>query len=100
MAEPDSLENMQAQTAPLQASLKNLTGLADGFGRAMTTAFKSAVAEGEDLDDVLRSLALALSGKALGAALAPIGRGLDDIFSGLFGGLGGLTGAASGAAAS
>jgi hypothetical protein len=44
-------------TEPLRASLRSLQGLADGFGRAMTTAFKRSVVDGRQLGDVLRSLA-------------------------------------------
>ena len=87
-------------TAPLRTELRELEGLADSFGRAMTTAFRRSVVDGKQLDDVLRSLALSLSSRALSSALAPIGQGIGSLFSGLFGGarFGGgaaLSGAAS-----
>jgi hypothetical protein len=69
---------------PLAAELRELQGLADNFGRAMTTAFRRSVVDGRALEDVLKSLALSLSSRALNQALAPIGQGL---FSGLLGGL-------------
>lgn len=69
---------------PLAAELRDLQGLADSFGRAMTTAFRRSVVDGRALEDVLKSLALGLSSRALNQALAPIGQGL---FSGIFGGL-------------
>jgi phage-related minor tail protein len=75
-----------------------LTGLADGFGRAMTTAFRRSVVEGRRLEDVLKSLALSLSGRALNAALAPIGRGFADLLGSLFGGIAGGIGFAKGGA--
>ena len=75
-------ENGRAE--PLAADLRELHGLADNFGRAMTTAFRRSVVDGRALEDVLKSLALSLSSRALNQALAPIGQGL---FSGLFGSL-------------
>ena len=81
MAETDAIA---AEAAPLRAELRDLQGLADSFGRAMTTAFRRSVVDGQALEDVLKSLALSLSSRALNQALAPIGQGL---FSGLVGGL-------------
>ena len=78
------IESAAAEVEPLRAELQGLHGLADGFGRAMTTAFRRSVVDGRALEDVLKSLALSLSSRALNQALAPIGQGL---FSGLVGGL-------------
>ena len=69
---------------PLRAELRELNALAENFGRVMTTAFRRSVIDGRALEDVLKSLALSLSSRALNSALAPIGQGL---FSGLLGGL-------------
>jgi hypothetical protein len=69
---------------PLAAELRELQGLAETFGRAMTTAFRRSVIDGRALEDVLKSLALSLSSRALNQALTPIGQGL---FSGLVGSL-------------
>lgn len=88
--------DLASTTEPLKAAMRDLEGLADGFGRAMTTAFKRSVIDGKRLEDVLKSLALSLSGKALNAALAPIERGLRGLFSGLLGGLFGELGFAKG----
>jgi hypothetical protein len=77
-------ESAAAEAEPLRAELQSLQGLADGFGRAMTTAFRRSVVDGRALEDVLKSIALSLSSRALNQALAPIGQGL---VSGLFGGL-------------
>jgi len=84
MAEFDDLA---AETAPLKTALGDLEGLADGFGRAMTTAFRRSVIDGKRLEDVLKSVALGLSGRALNAALAPLERGLSGLLVGLLGGL-------------
>jgi hypothetical protein len=73
-----------ADSEPLAAQLRDLQGLADSFGQAMTTAFRRSVVDGRALEDVLKSLALSLSSRALNQALAPIGQGL---FSGIFGSL-------------
>lgn len=70
--------------APIEAALRDLQGLADGFGRAMTTAFKRSVVDGRRLEDVLRGLALSLSGRALNAALRPLEQGISGLFAGLF----------------
>jgi hypothetical protein len=70
--------------APLAAELRELNSLAENFGRVMTTAFRRSVIDGRALEDVLRSIALSLSSRALNSALAPIGQGL---FSGLLGGV-------------
>ena len=84
-------DELAASVEPLGGSLRELNGLADGFGRAMSTAFKRSVVEGKRLEDVLKSLALGLSGKALSAAFAPLERGLSGVLNGLLGRLfGGL----------
>jgi len=80
-------ETSGAAMAPLTAELRELQGLADSFGRAMTTAFRRSVVDGRALEDVLRSLALSLSSRALNQALAPIGQGIG---AALFGGIGNL----------
>jgi hypothetical protein len=78
------IDTAAAEAAPLAAELRDLQGLAENFGRAMTTAFRRSAVDGRALEDVLKSLALSLSSRALNQALAPIGQGL---FSGLFGSL-------------
>jgi phage-related minor tail protein len=80
--------DLAADTGPIERQLRNLQGLADGFGRAMTQAFRRSVVDGKRLEDVLRSLALGLSKRALGAALAPLERGLSNVVSGALGGNG------------
>lgn len=89
---PDFGEDLAGATDPLRDALRDLEGLADGFGRAMTTAFKRSVVDGKRLEDVLKSLALSMSGKALDAALAPIAMGLGGFVESLFGGLSGARG--------
>ena len=91
-------ESAAAEVEPLRAQLVELEGLADGFGRAMTTAFRRSVVDGKRLEDVLRSIALSLSSRALNAALAPIGQGVGSLFSGLLGSslFGGLAARAGG----
>jgi lambda family phage tail tape measure protein len=80
-------EDAAGAAAPLQASLRDLQGLADGFGRAMTSAFRRSVIDGKRLEDVLKSLALGLSSRALSMALAPIGNGIGAALSGVVGSL-------------
>jgi len=78
---------LRADIGPFMAELENLQGLADGFGRALTQALKSAVVGGRELEDVLRSLALSLAGMALNKALAPLGSLFGSLFQGMFSGL-------------
>jgi hypothetical protein len=62
-----------------QREMLQATVVAEGFGRAMTRAFDSAIVRGRDFGDVLRSLALQLSSKVIGAALKPIGQGFGSL---------------------
>jgi phage-related minor tail protein len=84
---PSDLENIAAQSEPLRAQLTDLQGLADGFGRALTNAFRRSVVDGKRLEDVLKSLALGLSSRALSQALAPIGQGIGNLLASVLGGL-------------
>jgi phage-related minor tail protein len=77
------LDGLAAQAGPLRLQLQELEGLAEGFGRAMTTAFRRSAVDGKRLEDVLRSLALGLSRRALNQALAPLGSGIGGLLSGL-----------------
>ena len=51
----------------------------------MTNAFRRSVVDGKKLEDVLKSLALGLSSRALSQALAPIGQGIGNALSGVLG---------------
>ena len=82
--------------APMRAALRDLQGLADGFGRSMTTAFRRSIVDGKRFEDVLRSLALGLSARALDAALAPLSRGIGGLLGGIFGSFAGARGFAKG----
>src|SRR5690606_37414620 len=85
----EDLGEAAAANAALATGLRDLQGLAEGFGRAMTSALRRAASDGRRLESVLKSLALSLSGRALGAALAPVGRGLGDLLAQALGGFGG-----------
>jgi phage-related minor tail protein len=84
---PTELDTFSSEAEPLRAQLRDLEGLADGFGRAMTNAFRRSVVDGKRLQDVLKSLALGLSSRALSQALAPIGQGIGNALSGVLGNL-------------
>src|SRR4051812_6853341 len=94
------LDGTAAEVEALRTQLQGLQGLADGFGRSMTTAFRRSAVDGKRLEDVLRSLALSLSSRALNQSLAPLGQGIGGLFAGLIGNLFGgarlATSAASG----
>lgn len=76
---------VKADTEALEMAFRELQGLADGFGRTLTTAFRKSVVEGKRLEDVLKSMALSLSRRALNAALKPLQSGIGNFFSGLLG---------------
>jgi phage-related minor tail protein len=73
-----------------QLKTRELTGTANGFARAMTSAFSASVVGGKQLDDVLKSLALKISDLAVKAAFKPLeqslSKGIGSLLSGLFGG--------------
>lgn len=74
----------------LQTKSNGLVVSANGFASAMSRAFVQSASGGKQFDDVLKSLALRLSGMAVTQAFKPIaaglGSGLNSLFSGLFGG--------------
>jgi phage-related minor tail protein len=86
----------------LQAKSNDLLISANGFSRAMASAFTQAAIGGKQLDNVLQGLALRLSSMALSAALKPITAsltsGFNQLFSGLFSGSGATAGATVAAA--
>ncbi|WP_181704354.1 phage tail tape measure protein [Chthonobacter albigriseus] len=63
--------------------MRDLERVAGGFGSALTRGLKAAVVDGKALDQVLRQLALRMSGQALDAALAPLGNLVSDAVGGL-----------------
>jgi phage-related minor tail protein len=65
-------EPLALDTARLRADLADLDRLGERFGQTLTRAFASAAVDGRKLSDVLRGLALSLSGQALTAALKPL----------------------------
>jgi phage-related minor tail protein len=81
-----ALDEAEKRTAALTIS-------ANGFASAMSRAFSQSVAGGKQFDDVLKGLALRLSGMAVSAAFKPIASGiaggLNQLLSGLFGNAGG-----------
>src|SRR5215204_4643826 len=94
---PDTMDQLSVRTRDLQVG-------ANGFARAMTSAFATSVRGGKQFDDVLKSLTLRLSDLSLKMALAPVTRGIaggiNQLFQGLFGGGGsGASGNANLAAA-
>jgi len=72
----------------LEKRTRGLTAGANGFARAMATAFTQAAIGGRALDDVLKGLARRLSSMAVSAAFRPIAQGLMSGFEKLFAGVG------------
>ncbi len=75
-----------ADIAPLRESLSEASRLSSRFASDLTRAFTDAALKGRSLAEVLRSLALSLSGHALEAALSPITKIFGSALSGLFAG--------------
>ncbi len=57
--------DIDANLDPLRDALNDLAKLSDSFGAQLTGALRSAVLGGQELEDVLRRLALNLAGMAL-----------------------------------
>lgn len=84
--------DLTATTDKLTASTGRLTTSANGFARAMNSAFTQSITSGKSFDQTLQTLALRISSLAVGAALRPVTNslagGLNSLLGGLFGGSG------------
>ena len=80
---------LNSALAGTQVLLANLTASTATFASGMSKAFSQSVIGGKQFDDVLKSLALRLSGVSINAALLPalsgISGGLNSMFNGLLG---------------
>jgi phage-related minor tail protein len=83
------LDDFPRTTDRARASTNALGVSAAGFAKAMSKAFADAISGGKKFDDVLRQLALRLSGMAVTKAFQPLARslagGLSDLIGGIFG---------------
>lgn len=77
--------SIDLNTQDLRAELNELGGLGQRFGRTMVRSFAGAVVSGRKFSDVLRSLALSLSGQALSAAIKPLGNAIGGLFGSILG---------------
>jgi len=77
--------SIDLNTQNLRTELKELSGLGQRFGRTMVRSFASALISGRKFSDVLRSLALSLSGQALSAAIKPLSNAVGGLFGSIFG---------------
>ncbi|WP_299937044.1 phage tail tape measure protein [uncultured Nitratireductor sp.] len=78
---------IRADTRPFEAALGDLEKLADGFGRQLTGALKSAVVSGKSFEDVLRNIGMNLASMALSQALQPLAALGSSLFSSVLGGI-------------
>ncbi len=104
MADDSDLLDTAGTLDSLTLKTRDLSSSANGFARAMTSAFATSVTGGKQFDDVLKSLALRLSDLSVRLAFKPLtsalGGGIESLLSGLAGGGGTSTAsmvAASGA---
>ena len=69
---------------------RDLEIAANGFARAMSSAFRTSATGGRQFEDVLKSLAVRLSDMAVRLAFRPLEKslagGMESVLSGLFGG--------------
>lgn len=80
---------INADTRPFAAALKELEGLSDDFGKSLGGALSNAASEGFRLDSILRGLAGSLAGKALDFGLKPLQDLGGTFFGKAFGALAG-----------
>jgi phage-related minor tail protein len=76
-----------SEAEALRAAMDDVRDASRAAADALSGGLRRALIDGRSLEQVLRSAALALSGRALSAALAPLERGFAQGVSGLFGGL-------------
>jgi phage-related minor tail protein len=83
---PTLTVTIDADTAPLQAQLADVSRAGARFSSALSQSFVDLAVKGRSFGDVLRSLALKLSEIALKAAFKPLTDGLGAALAGLIGG--------------
>ncbi len=87
---------IRADTSGLDKALADLSGKADRFGSALTSAFTGAVTGARSFDSVLQQLGQRLSTLALDAALKPLGdlasNAIGQVFSAFGAGVSGAGG--------
>ena len=81
--EPVTLK-IDADTRAISSKLSELEVTANSFGAALSRAFKSSIVSGNDLNQVMKKLALSLSNMALNRALAPLEKSVGSALGGLF----------------
>ncbi|MEO1198081.1 MAG: phage tail tape measure protein [Pseudomonadota bacterium] len=79
-ADAEILVSMRIDTTAADEALKNLSSSARSFATSFNSALRSAVLQGKDLDEVLKTLALNVSNMALKAALKPLDTLVGSVF--------------------
>jgi phage-related minor tail protein len=91
-------EKLSGKIRGIDSQTRGLTGSANGFARAITSAFAQGATGAKSFDSTLKSLGLRLSTLSLNLALKPLtsalGSGLEKVFSGLSGALSGSSASA------
>jgi phage-related minor tail protein len=78
--------NVTADTSSLRDELQRTSVVGRQFSRAMISAFEGIAIQGRSLGDVLRNLGLALSRMVLSAAMKPLDKAINGLFSNIFSG--------------
>lgn len=79
--------DISANTERFQRALVDATRLSQGFARTLTGAFEAIALRGQDLEKVVRSLALNLSKIAFRAAFKPLEAAIGNSFAGIISGV-------------
>ncbi len=94
---PDSFAS---DLGDVSVELKRVGDLADGVGRSLSNAFRSAIVDGKSLQSVLGDVSKAFADIALRAALKPLGNlisgAVENLFTATDPALGGVTAFAKG----
>jgi phage-related minor tail protein len=80
----------------LTRQMRALDTVTSQFGRSLSRALASGIAQGKGFDDILKNIGQRFLEIALKAAFKPLENSLGSMFSSLFSGLGGLGGLGGG----
>ncbi|PPD14980.1 MAG: phage tail protein [Methylobacterium sp.] len=80
----------------LTRQMRTLDAVTSQFGRSLSRALASGIAQGKGFDDILRNIGQRFLEIALKSAFKPLENSIGSLFSGAFGGLGNLAGLGGG----
>jgi phage-related minor tail protein len=90
--------NVSGAVSGLTRQMRSLNAVTAQFGRSLSKALASGIAQGKGFDDVLRNIGQRFLELALKAAFKPLENSIGSMFSGLFKGFSGFSGFGGGGA--